>query len=134
MRKTGLQVEKDIFSIVKASALASAVSGGVYRDGTRPFNSDKEDIVVAFMTGLAGQIESGTVTVTIHVPDMESGGRKMKNISRLNTLEALADTMVEEQKGGEYRMSLGNTIQSFKSEGIDWHFIDVKIKYKRVSF
>lgn len=134
MRKTGLQVEKDIFSIVKSSALASTVSGNVYRDGTRPVGSDKEDIVVSFMTGLPGQIESGTVTVTIHVPDMESSGRKMKNISRLNTIEGLADAFVESQKGGEYRMSLGNTIQSFKSEGIDWHFIDVKIKYKRVSF
>lgn len=133
MRKTGLQIEKDIYKMVRDSQLASAVSGKVYRDGTRPINSLKEDIIVSFMTGLPGDIEKGTVTVTIHVPDMESDGRKIKNISRLDELEKLADLFVEDHKTGEYRMTLSNSIQSFKTEGIDWHFIDVKIRYKRLS-
>lgn len=134
MRKTGLQVEADIFNIIKDSPLKSAVNGDVYRDGMRPLNSNKEDIVVSFMTGLAGDIEDGTVTVHIYIPDMDTGsGVKVKNLGRLRTMEALADTVVSSTTGGEYKMTLGSTIQSFKAEDISQHFVDVKIKFKRVS-
>lgn len=134
MRKTGLQVEADIFGFIKGSPLATAVNGGVYRDGMRPVGSKKEDIVVSFMTGLAGQVETGTVTVHVFVPDIDSGkGVLVKDMARLRTLEALADSVISSSKGGEYKMSLGNTIQSFKAEGADQHFVDVKIKFKRAS-
>ena len=132
MRKTASQVEADIYTLVKTSALKSAVNGDVYRAGMRPLNSKKEDIVVSFMTGLPGQVEVGTVTLSVFVPDMDNNGMRVKNISRIKTLEGLCDTFAN-TFNAEYRMELGNTIQAFKAENIDQHFIDVKLKFKRFS-
>lgn len=52
MKKTGSEIEADVYKMVKDSILSSSVNGGVFLDGLRPVNSLKEDIVISFMTGI----------------------------------------------------------------------------------
>lgn len=48
MKKTGSEIEADVYKMVKDSILSSSVNGGVFLDGLRPVNSLKEDIVISF--------------------------------------------------------------------------------------
>ena len=66
--KTEKRIERDFYEFVTKSELAKAVSGKVYRKGMRPPESDKEDIVVKFLSGVDEQVHSGIVVLNIYVP------------------------------------------------------------------
>ena len=54
-RKTETEIERDFYRLVKASPLAAAISGSLYRKGMRPRNAQTEDIVVTFLSGEESQ-------------------------------------------------------------------------------
>lgn len=134
MSKTGQQIEDDVFAIVKASTLASTVNGVVYKFGTRPRDSQKEDIVVKFVEGLPGDVQSGTVAVMTYVPNIDpyANGVFVRNISRLKTIEIAANTWVNSLSTAtsNYRFRLSNTIQSFEEPNINQHFVSFKLKFE----
>lgn len=135
MKKTGSTFEKEVFSLIKSSPLKAALSGDVYREGMRPFNSEKEDAIVSFMTGLDGQIQTGVLNINVYVPDMNNGSKtKVKNIKRCNQLEELCQEVVDSLKLSGYRFSLAALIQTFKAQEIEQHFINVKLKFDYVTF
>ncbi len=70
MIKTSEEIEADVFRLVKRSALANAILGGVYRDGKRPNNSNNEDIIVIFQTAIQDDYKQiGAVNINVYVPD-----------------------------------------------------------------
>jgi hypothetical protein len=135
MRKTGSEIEADVYAIINASALKTAVNGNVYKEGIRPLGAKTEDIVVSFLTGLDDQIQTGVLNVNIYVPDIDNGEKVLvKNISRCKALEIIANTLIQGLKAGEYRFKLASIIQTFKADGISQHFINCKIKFQLVTF
>lgn len=132
MKKTGGQIELDVFNLLR-DELKTIIRGDVYLQGTRPFDSHNEDVLVSFMTGRDADIQRGVVTITVFVPDIDFGGGKLvKDIARCNQLEAFMLDLVSHLKS-EYKFSLERTIQSFPEPDIHQHFIDVKLDYKRFS-
>lgn len=132
MNKTGQQIEDDVFMLLKNSILKTTVSGDVYKFGIRPRNSEKEDVVVKFITGLDNQIQTGVVLVNIFIPDISIGkdGVKVRNINRCKEIETIANEWVNSLKGLEYKFSLASTIQTFEDEEIKQHFVSVRLKFK----
>lgn len=136
MKKTGSEVENDITGIIVASALKTAVGGKVYKEGQRPLNSKAEDIVISFLTGLDGQVQTGVLNINIYVPNVvadKATGELVKHTSRIRQLEIIANQTVGSIVNTEYNFSLGAMIQSFKAEGIDQYFINVKLKFSRIT-
>lgn len=133
--KTEKRIERDFFEFVTKSELAKAVSGKVYRKGMRPPESDKEDIVVKFLSGIDEQIQSGIIVLNIYVPDttIRSTGAKVEDIKRVEELEELALSFIEENDSTEYELSKDGTPKSLEAEGIEQHFISVRIKFKRIT-
>lgn len=135
MTKTGKQVQTDIRRMLIGSALAKAVSGGIYRNGYRPRDSRSEDIVVTFTTGLAGQIQTGVVTVNIYIPDIDpdANGTWVEDGRRAEALEAAAqswaDSLTTKVAGG-YKFRLQQTIYTEAAEDIRQHFVVVKLAYE----
>lgn len=135
MKKTGSTIEKDIFNLIKNSALKSAINGSIYRNGMRPFNSQKEDAVVSFLTGLDGQFQVGIVNINIYIPDIDYGAsQKVKDIGKCNSIEETCQTLIDGMRSSGYRFSLDSTIQTFEEEAIEQHFVNVRLKYQYVSF
>jgi hypothetical protein len=135
MRKTGGEIETDVFTIVKASALHGAITGTVYKDGMRPQDATTEDAVVSFITGLDGEIQSGALNINIYVQDINNGGDGLvKNGARCRALEVAANALVQGCRANSYRFQLGSMIQTFKAEGINQHFINVRLKFQLVTF
>ncbi|WP_337793650.1 hypothetical protein [Phocaeicola plebeius] len=133
--KTEKRIERDFFEFVSNSELAKNISGMVYRKGMRPVGSDKEDIVVKFLSGIDEQIQSGIIVLNIYVPDttIRSTGAKVEDIKRVEELEELALSFIEENDSTEYELSKDGTPKSLEAEGIEQHFIQVRIKYRRIT-
>lgn len=64
-------VEQAVYKLVKSSTLATDISGGVYFDGDRPHQSQKEDIIIKFIAGRGEQEQKGIVLIRIFVPDID---------------------------------------------------------------
>lgn len=136
MNKTAQQIEDDILNRVLKSSLAESISGNVYRYGTRPFSSDREDIVVKFVTGLDGQWQTGVVIINTYVADIVSGhGMTVRNIARCRAIESKSLEFVQglnpDQK---YLFSTEATIQTIAEPNIKQHFVNVKLKFRLKTF
>lgn len=137
MRKTGKQIEADLFNLIKNSRLANVIRGTVYRNGMRPVKSMMEDAIVTFVTGLEGQFQNGKVNVNIYVPDIDNGGEVyVEDISRTTEIEIEASKVVRKElnPNSEYLFSLFQTIQTFKVDGINQHMVNVPIEFKLKTF
>lgn len=129
MRKTGLAIEEYIHGLLKGQVV---VSGGVYRNGTRPFDSNAEDVVVSFLTGmdsLDGFSQSGVVNVNAYVPMRNFGGPLLvKDVKRCEELEEAISQLVDAHRTGDFLLVLDGTPTTFSEEGFS--VVNVRVKYK----
>ena len=135
MRKTGAEIEADIYAIIKASSIKTTIAGTIYKDGMRPMDAKTEDAVVSFLTGTDGEIQKGVVNLNIYVPDIDNGGGQLvKNTARCKTLEVLVNGIIQALKPAEYRLQLDSIIQTFPTEGLKQHFVNTRIKFELATF
>ena len=132
--KTGGQVETDFYRAAKKTELSRKISGEVYRDGFRPRNSKKEDIIIRLTTLSVGQLQEGVLTILVFVPDSEVSGKGnlKRNITKLNKFEELGEKAVEEirQELSEYqKVELQTGIQSYPDSNEE-HFVSIKISFQ----
>ena len=103
----------------------------------RPKNADTEDVVVKFLTGIDGQEQSGIVLIHIYVPDKPSvsnDGELVEDITRIDELEVIINRIIEEIDNVEYWFEKDGTPQSYPAEGLEQHFINVRLRYRRKTF
>lgn len=135
MKKTGLQIQDDLYSIISMSTLKNDITGKIYKAGMRPLGAKTEDAVVSFMTGLNGQIQTGVLNVNIYVQDITIGeNQTVCNIPRCRTLEVLIQQLIEGLKPSEYRLRPDNVITTFPAPEIKQHFVNARIKFERTTF
>lgn len=134
MRKTGLAIEEYIHGLLKGQVV---VSGGVYRNGTRPFDSNVEDVVVSFLTGrdsLDGFSQSGVVNVNAYVPMRNFGGPLLvKDVKRCEELEEAISQLVDAHRTGDFLLVLDGTPTTFSEEGFSVVNVRVKYKYNKIT-
>ena len=134
MTKTGKQIQGDIRRFLKDSPLAGNISGEVYRNGTRPRDSRKEDAVVIFTAGLPDQIQTGVVTINIYVPDIDSDGNGtwLEDGARTEEVETLAQEWADSLTAGRscYKFRLQQTIYTEEEPTINQHFVVVKFAFE----
>ena len=115
MKKGGTQIEKDVFNTFKTQ-IKAFVRGDVYLQGTRPHNSQQEDCVIGFLTGIDKDIQEGKVNINFYVPKINTGGQKnVKNIARILEIEAFICSLVT-LTTDEYRFYQEQTISSFEED------------------
>ena len=130
---TAHKVQDDIMALLRESELVDYVTGEVYREGYRPRDSRKEDIVVIFVTGTPEQVERGAVTLNIYVPDITpyNNGVYVEDGLRVSQIEHLADLWVQSLKARRtnYRFNLLRTISTMREETTHEHFVVVQLEY-----
>lgn len=133
--KTEKQIEKDIFRIIKASPINTMICGTLYRKGMRPRNAKTEDAVVAFLSGLDGQFQTGVVLLNIYVPMTQNASSdKITDISRVDTLETAVKDFFDECSEVNYLFELRETPYSEDLDEIEQTRINVRIHYTRTTF
>ena len=138
MAKTAKQIQSDIIALLDGSDLVKMLSGRVYR-GTpessyRPRDSRLEDLIVIFTEGTPEQIEYGTVTLNIYVPDVDpfNDGVLVEDGQRTEELESAADDWVKSLNCERscYKFNLRQTIHTQYNPDIRQHFVVVKLGYQ----
>lgn len=138
MEKTSEDIEADVYRILKESALKKAIGGQVLRDGRRKKGATTEDAVVKFLSGIDGQEQSGVVLIHIYVPDkaFSDDGELSKDTPRIRELQRVVNNVIANDfdSNTEYVFEKDGTPQSYPVEGIEQHFINVRLKYRRKTF
>lgn len=130
---TAHTIQDDVIALLRDSELVDHITGGVYREGYRPRDSHKEDIVVIFVTGTPEQVERGAVTLNIYVPDITpyDNGVYVEDGLRVSQIEHLADLWVQSLKArrSNYLFNLLRTISTMHEEATHEHFVVVQLGY-----
>lgn len=134
MAKSGSQIERDFYALIKASSLGKGIYGKVYRSEMRPANATTEDIVLKFLAGEDEQVQTGVVVCNIYVPDvLNKEGRKVIDHERIAALEELALDFIENSKDTEYSIKTDGSMQTYLNEEIGQHLINVRIRFQRLN-
>lgn len=137
MIKTEIQIERDFYSFIKGSELGKAIRGNIYRSEMRPDNAVTEDLIIKFLAGLDGQVQTGVVILNLYVPDIPyngSGGRKVADKSRIGELQEKILQFIREAGGSEYWLQSDGSPTTMTNEDINQHFIYARIKFKRIIY
>lgn len=136
MKKTASQIEADLYKYFK-DKIDPLINGQTYRNGVRPLNSQKEDCVISFLTGLDGQYQTGVVNINIFVPMVKNNDNQYgKDFVRCDTIEQALMPIIEEAETDlrNYRLQLHQMIQTFEERDIKQFFINAKIKFRYNTF
>lgn len=136
MKKTASQIESDLYKYFK-DKIDLLVNGQTYRSGVRPLNSQKEDCVISFLTGLDGQYQTGVININIFVPMAKNNDNQYrKNFVRCEAIEQALMPIIEEAKTAlrNYKLQLHQMIQTFEDMDIKQFFINAKIKFRYNTF
>lgn len=132
--RTAAQIADDFYTALKGSDFARQLSGKVYHSGLRPVGSRKEDAIVVFTSGQAGQTDEGTITVIIYVSDICIDGSKTLVVNRRRATEveiAALDWVRGLQKTlTDYEIELSQSIGTYADEDTGQHFVSVRIGYR----
>lgn len=136
MKKTASQIESDLYKYFK-DKINPLINGQTYRNGVRPLNSQKEDCVISFLTGLDGQYQTGVININIFVPLVKNNDNQYrKDFVRCDTIEQALMPIIEEAETDlrNYRLQLHQMIQTFEETDIKQFFINAKIKFRYNTF
>lgn len=132
--KTGQEIVSDMMFLLQGTELADEISGGLYREGTRPRGSEKEDCVVIFTEANASQFQSGVVTLNIYVPDLQASGSTgvcLPDTARCEEIEGVAARSVRCIRNvGDYRITLRSAISTARDEDIHQSFVVVRLQVR----
>ena len=97
MTKTASEMAEVLYAYLKADALASTISGGVYHAGLRPRDSKVEDITVAYSAGTTGEVQTSIFYINIYVPDVDPWGNGVlvEDKARTALLERMAGNFAD---------------------------------------
>ena len=136
MKKTASQIETDLYKYFK-DKINTLINGQTYRSGVRPLNSQKEDCVISFLTGLDGQYQTGVVNINIFVLMVKNNDNQYKkDFVRCDAIEQALMPIIEEAETDlrNYRLQLHQMIQTFEETDIKQFFINAKIKFRYNTF
>ena len=136
MKKTASQIEADLYKYFK-DKINPFINGQTYRNGVRPLNSQKEDCVISFLTGLDGQYQTGVVNINIFVPMVKNNDNQYrKNFVRCDAIEQALMPIIEDAETDlrNYRLQLHQMIQTFEETDIKQFFINAKVKFRYNTF
>jgi hypothetical protein len=129
--KTTLDIEDILFQAVKASALATSITGGVYKR-ERPADSALEDVVVNCLPVNNRQLQRAVANINIHVPNLSitKGGttEQVINHSRMKTLSAMVEAIMDDQFAQDYGFDIQQQ-QVFQDEVSGGHYANFRIDF-----
>lgn len=96
---TKIEVENHLYSLLKASEVATEISGGIYPDGQRPQSSSKEDAEIIMTTATAEAVTEGSVNILVFVQDVTQSGSKSAKVANRPRLTKIARLLADFAEG-----------------------------------
>ena len=131
--KSDILIKDDLCEFISNSPLKSAVTGKVCKQGVRPKDSDKEDVVISVIANINGQIQEAVVNVNIYVKDdIKSDGQNQEATIRLRYLCKIASETLEVGSGEDYRFTLESQ-HIIEVTGTKEHVINNRLNYRQLN-
>lgn len=131
--KSDILIKDDIYNVVKASPIASAVTGKINKQGVRPKGSMLEDVVINVIANENGQIQDASVNVNVYVADdIKPDGQNQEATIRLRELCSICADALERGQGIDFRFTLESQ-RVIAVDGTKEHVINNKLKYKQIN-
>lgn len=131
---TKFEVENHLYSLLKASEVATEINGGVYPDGQRPQSSTKEDAEIITTTATADAMAEGSVNVLVFVPDVTQSGSKSAKVAnrpRLTKIARLLGDFAEGLKAdGDYLFKPKEAVYTSDYEELGQHAAVLRLSFK----
>lgn len=127
--KTTADIEHDIY-LVSRDYLAGRIGGSVYKEGTRPRDSTKEDAAVVVSFASTGQRQEASAYVNIFVPDTASGmGERMPDKARLRQVASLDTGLAEAVNGTytDYQATLADATDILEEQETGQHVVSIHL-------
>ena len=117
------------------TTMADLISGNIYQSGLRPRDSQAEDIVVIYTSGVTTKdIVKGEMTINLYVPDVHTypNGVYVKDSTRITALANALQTHLTALTYGvtDYRIIQLEPIKSVKDKELHQHFIVAHLQYE----
>jgi hypothetical protein len=125
--KTDVEIRQDVFAVVKESAIALNIKGEV-RYIPRKGGSASEDCIISVLDGYNGQIQKCIVNVNVYVPNIDSDGESVEDITRTKLLAKVCETALECVYGDGFIIRLEKQ-RIMPVNGKDEHVINNRIRY-----
>lgn len=130
--KSGNEIERDFYTYVKGSDLMQVLSGEIYRKGTRPVESRNEDVVIAFLSGLDDQEQTGVVIVNAFLNGLSFGKSFVRPTGKIEAvqkelLKLKNTTFAEYYIGGD-----ASSVDTYDEE-LRQYVVSCRLKFKRIS-
>ncbi len=131
--KSVIEIKDNLYTFLKNSALANAITGKVCKQGVRPKGSTKEDIVFSVPANENGQRQEAIVYINIYVKDdIKKDGQHQEATIRLRTLCDLASQTLEVGNIDSYRFSLQSQ-NVLAVEATQEHVISNKLSFININ-
>lgn len=128
MNYTAQQLEDHLYSLVKAHPWQ--VTGSVYHGGLRPRDSRLEDIIVSYVSGLAGDVQTAILYVNIYVPDIDPYGNGVfvQDMARTAALEGKAQEFAATLTDSHFKWELYGNIHTTEAIDIKQHAVVIPLQ------
>lgn len=80
---TSLELASLVYKVVSSGSIRTIIDGDVYL-GERPFNSDKNDVVIGTLSVPNTTLQESVVLVNIYAKDLFDGHNHLPNLKLLN--------------------------------------------------
>ncbi len=130
--KTDIDICKDIYRIVAASPIKTAISGTVSYVG-RAEGSTVEDCVISVLESQLYQIQDCKANVNVYVPDITSGGRKVQDVRRVSEIADLCRETFGDGRRSVFGDGFMITLEKQRVlpvSGKDEHCVNNSLRYK----
>lgn len=137
--KTASEVIQDFYDALKNSILFTdikKVNGNLYKDGLRPINSNKEDVIIRLTTLQAEQIQEGIITILVYYNNIvnkssfsKQNNKRGKELENL-TLQLCQNIWVDLKDYDD--VFLQNGIVSLEDEEVNQFFVSAKIHFSLI--
>ena len=128
MNYTAQQLEDHLYALAKGFQWEA--SGNVYHGGLRPRDSHLEDIIVSYVSGLAGDVQTAILYVNIYVPDIDPYGNGVfvQDMARTAALEGKAQEFAASLAGGQFKWELYGNIHTTEAIEIKQHAVVIPLQ------
>lgn len=134
--KTTFNLVDILWGKLKASPLATAINGGIYKY-RRPINSRKEDVLINCLPVDNNQMQQAIANVNIHVPNQVhtlngAVDDSQPNHVRLSELADLAIAALTDVWAEDYNFDVQQQILFSDDEAND-HYINIRIEFNNIN-
>lgn len=126
--KSEAEIRDDIYSYIKSTALAKAITGRIYAD-KRERNSKLEDVYIRVSAVTFGQVQTAIVEVHIYVSDILRNSDSVRDTARERELAKIAADVFAVYHSGTWRITMESQ-EVVAVEDIQQHDIICNLYYQ----